>query len=127
MTRALWPSALVGALCLVLLMGPALAHPSTVPWGDPHSEAMGHLWRLEMVMDGLFRYGPLVTASDQVLFPDGLYADFSDPINLVFYAPVFWITGSPVLAWNALFFCWIVVAIAGSGYSGELVAFKLPD
>jgi hypothetical protein len=74
---------------------------------------MGHLWRLEMVMDGLFRYGPLVTASDQVLFPDGLYADFSDPINLVFYAPVFWITGSPVLAWNALFFCWIVVAIAG--------------
>jgi hypothetical protein len=114
MVRTLWPSALVGALCLALLMGSALSHPSTVLWGDPRSEAMGHLWRLEMVMDGLFRYGPLVTASDQVLFPDGLYADFADPINLVFYAPVFWITGSPVLAWNALFFGWVVVAIAGS-------------
>jgi hypothetical protein len=102
---------LVAAL---LLMGPALFRPHVVLWGHPQSEAMGHLWRLEMVTDGLGRYGPFVTASDQVLFPDGLYADFADPVNLLFFAPVRWITGSSVLAWNALVLAWVGVSVAGS-------------
>ena len=114
MPRALWPSVLVGALSLALLMGPALVHPSTSLWGHLHSEAMGHLWRLEMATDGLARYGPLVTGSDQILFPDGLYPEFTDVANLPVFAPVFWLTGSRALAWNALFLSWIGVSIAGS-------------
>ena len=116
------PTLCVALLGVVLLLGPALLHPASVPWGHPHSEAMGHLWRLEMVTDGLFRYGPFVTASDQVLFPDGLRADFADPVNLVFFAPVFWLTGSPVLAWNALFLGWIAVAVAGCAALARRVA-----
>jgi hypothetical protein len=108
------PILLVGVCAVVLLMGEALLHPMTVLWGHLHSEAMGHLWRLEMATDGLARYGPLVTGSDQLLFPDGLYPEFTDVANLPVFAPVFWLTGSRALAWNALFLFWIGMSIVGS-------------
>jgi hypothetical protein len=110
----IWPSLLVGLCAVPLLMGAALLDPTTVLWGDRRSEAIAHLWRLEMVMDGLFRHGPFVTASDQVLFPDGLYADFLDPINLLVYAPLVWVTGSHAVAWNGLFLGWIAIGVGGA-------------
>ena len=109
-----WPAVVVGLCAVPLLLGAALLHPSTVLWGDRQSEAIAHLWRLEMVTDGLFRHGPFVTASDRVLFPDGLYADFLDPINLLVYAPLVWLTGSDAIAWNGLFLAWIAIGTLGA-------------
>ncbi len=112
--RRWWPAVIVGACALSILLGGALLHPATVLWGDRQSEAIAHLWRLQMVMDGLFRHGPFVTASDQVLFPDGLYADFLDPINLVVYGPLYWVGGSHAVAWNGLFAIWIAIGVLGA-------------
>jgi hypothetical protein len=111
---SVWPTLCVGALALVVWIWPIFADPAHVLLGDPTSEAMGHLWGLEVVTDGLLEEGPFVRVTDQVGFPDGFRADFMDPVNLVFFAPVMALTGSPGLAWNTVHVGWFVLGLVGS-------------
>ena len=85
---------------MLLLTWPILRDPAHVLLCDPTSEAMGHLWGLEVADEGLFRHGPFVRVTDQVGFPEGFHADFMDPVDLVIFSPVRRLTQSPGLAWS---------------------------
>jgi hypothetical protein len=98
---------------MLLLTWPIFRDPAHVLLGDPTSEAMGHLWGLEVADEGLFRHGPFVRVTDQVGFPDGFRADFMDPIDLVVFSPVRRLTQSPGLAWNALHVVWFAIGMVG--------------
>ena len=63
---------------MLLLTWPILRDPAHVLLCDPTSEAMGHLWGLEVADEGLFRHGPFVRVTDQVGFPDGFQATAFD-------------------------------------------------
>ncbi len=98
---------------MLFLTWPILRDPAHVLLCNPTSEAMGHLWGLEVVDEGLFRYGPFVRVTDRVGFPDGFRADFMDPIDLVVFSPVRRLTQSSGLAWNALHLAWFAIGMAG--------------
>jgi hypothetical protein len=98
---------------MLLLTWPILRDPAHVLLCDPTSEAMGHLWGLEVADEGLFVHGPFVRVTAEVGFPDGFHADFMDPIDLLIFSPVRRITQSPGLAWNALHVVWFAVGMIG--------------
>src|SRR6185436_19301543 len=111
--RSSWPCWATRLFAMLFLTWPILRDPAHVLLCDPTSEAMGHLWGLEVADEGLFRHGPFVRVTDQVGFPDGFHADFMDPIDLLVFSPVRRITQSPGLAWNALHVVWFAVGMIG--------------
>ncbi|MBN1334651.1 MAG: hypothetical protein JXB39_01690, partial [Deltaproteobacteria bacterium] len=110
------PAALAAAICAVLLLGPALIHPTTLALGGPLTEAPPHLWGLWTAADGVFRHGPFVRVAD-IAWPVGFKAHLMDPVNLLVFLPVYRLAGGgvsgAVAGWNALHLAAVIVGAFG--------------
>ncbi len=119
---ALLSALLLGAV--LLMLRPVLAAPTTWAFGSPDSEAPRHLWALWTTVLHLDRWGPFV-AHLEAGFPGHYTRHLMDPVNLLFFAPAYAISGGgvtgAVLGFAAVHAAW--TALAGLG--GWLLARRL--
>ncbi len=112
----------VATAVLLLLLGPVIATPAELVLGSPCSEAAPHLWGLWTSAAGILEHGPFLRVSDSG-FPGGFREHLMDPVNLVFFGPIYALAGGgaegAALAWNGLVAAWALVAVAGSMWLGR--------
>ncbi|MDP6934504.1 MAG: hypothetical protein QGG40_16380, partial [Myxococcota bacterium] len=117
---------LVAAVALIALW-PVLPAPHQLALGRASGEGPAHLWGLWTTAEGLWTHGPFLRVSE-VNHPAGLRAELIDPVNLLVFWPVWWVTGGgatgAVLGWNAIH----LAAVVAAGWGGWLLATRiLPD
>ncbi len=105
-SRLAWLPALLVGLCGVwAFCGPALLDPLNRLATGLYTEGPGHLWGLWLGALDVPEHGGLVRTSTSG-WPGFFQSHLMDPINLVVFAPVFWLAGADAdaaaLAWNAL-------------------------
>ncbi|MBM4391656.1 MAG: hypothetical protein FJ090_11085 [Deltaproteobacteria bacterium] len=104
--RSPWlPLALVATACALFQVAGVLQAPASLVAGSDLTEAPAHLWALWNAAHDLFEHGPLIREAD-INYPDGFRLHLMDPINLVVFAPVYWLAGGgpagAALGWNTL-------------------------
>ena len=107
--------AAVLAVACLLMLRPVLHGPATWALGSPDSEAPRHLWALWTTMLHLDTWGPFV-AHLEAGFPGDYTRHLMDPINLLFFAPVYGLIGGAtgaVVGFAAVHVGW--TALAGLG------------
>ncbi len=99
------PLALVATACALFQVAGVLHAPASLVAGSELTEAPAHLWALWNAARDLFTNGPLIREAE-INYPDGFRLHLMDPINLVVFAPVYWLAGGgptgAALAWNTL-------------------------
>lgn len=109
-------------LLLVLVMGPVLGDPTGRLLGSPCAEAAPHLWGLWTTTEGLFTHGPFLRVDDSG-FPGTFREHLMDPVNLVFFAPLYALAGGgaagAMVGWNGLVAAWTVVGVFGAAWLGR--------
>lgn len=104
-------------LSLVVLYGPLLVAPAARGLGGPGTEAPGHALGLWLTTLGLFEHGPFLRHA-ALAWPAGLHEHLMDPVNLVVFAPAYWLAGGgapgAMFAWNALHVAMTLAAAVGT-------------
>mgnify|MGYP001617594471 CR=1 FL=1 len=99
------PLAGVALACAAFTCAGAAMAPTTAVVGSELTEAPAHLWALWDATNGMFERGPLVRVAN-IYYPHGFRLHVMDPINLVVFAPAYWLAGGgptgAAVAWNLL-------------------------
>jgi hypothetical protein len=116
--------ALVLLAAVLLTLRPVLHAPATLALGSPDSEAPRHLWALWTTVLHMDRWGPFV-AHLEAGFPGHYTRHLMDPINLLFFHPIYALAGGgatgAVLGFSAVHAAWTLLA----GLGGWLLCRRL--
>ncbi len=111
------------ATAMYLVCGASLWAPISLAPGAGWSEAPNHLWTLAMATESLGSTGPFHFQTMAVNFPDGVSQHLMDPVNLLWFAPLYRAAGGgaagAALGYKGVVAANLLLAIVGGYRAGK--------